>query len=285
MEEAVIPPPLARLGYNTRRSPDHERELPQAKLMHQPILGFDVGNSSIKAAVMRPFQAIDASLATHALIGPFEGWIDQLLERVPTTSAVIATVNPPRSDELIAALRRRSVRDIRVLRSDGELLSSGLIEHELVTPETTGIDRVLCVIGAVERARDRAVLVVTCGSAVTINLASERGVFLGGAILPGFRLTASSLHRGTAALPHVPLTKPASALGGSTDTAIASGVYHCVAGGVDRILRELSRGRQVEIYLTGGDADLLRTGLDAVTTVIPHLLFEGLDWVIRQRSF
>ena len=147
------------------------------------------------------------------------------------------------------------------------------------------VDRILSAVGALERTPDRHVIVVDSGSAATVNLTTKDRVFRGGAIMPGFRLMGVALHRGTAALPSVTIDRRPPVLGDSTESSMSSGVYFAVAGGVDRLIRELVAslgGDQSAVLLTGGDAELLSPGLTAPHTIVPHLVLEGLEIILKQ---
>ncbi|HVJ79801.1 MAG TPA: type III pantothenate kinase, partial [Planctomycetia bacterium] len=90
-------------------------------------------------------------------------------------------------------------------------------------------------------------------------------------------LLLASLHHGTAALPAVTLKSPPPALGKSTPEAIASGAYHAAIGVVERLVFEYRiLEPSANVYLTGGDADLLAPGLAFPLEREPGLVLDGL---------
>ena len=69
-------------------------------------------------------------------------------------------------------------------------------------------------------------MIVDVGTAITVDLVSADGAFLGGAILPGIQMSARALHEFTDLLPLVDvsdLTAPPPALGTATDAGHAVG--------------------------------------------------------------
>ncbi|MDQ1922117.1 type III pantothenate kinase [Massilia pseudoviolaceinigra] len=102
-------------------------------------------------------------------------------------------------------------------------------------PSQLGCDRFAAALGARALAPGRALIVATCGTATTIDAVSADGVFLGGMILPGLGLMATSLARNTAQLPEVApgATLPAGFADNTAD-AILSGCLSAQAGAIER---------------------------------------------------
>ena len=99
-------------------------------------------------------------------------------------------------------------------------------------PEQVGIDRLMNAFAAHCIAHPHPAVVVSVGTATTIDLVDEKGVFHGGAILPGPRLMAHALHAHTAKLPLVDAdTLPTVvAPGKNTADAILAGIRASIVG-------------------------------------------------------
>ena len=91
---------------------------------------------------------------------------------------------------------------------------------QLERPDMVGIDRLWTPWPPIACATPgRPAVVVDVGSAITVDLVSADGAFLGGAILPGIGMSARALHEFTDLLPLVDvseLTAPPPALGTAT---------------------------------------------------------------------
>ena len=83
-------------------------------------------------------------------------------------------------------------------------------------PAKVGTDRVVAAAAAYAVVED-AVVVADFGTAVTIDLVDEHGVFQGGVIFPGFELSTMALNEHTAQLPKVKVTKPEEPYGKNTN--------------------------------------------------------------------
>ena len=246
-----------------------------------PHVVADVGNSRIKWGRCSP----DAVTETASL-PPEDGaaWQEQFdaWRVAPGSAWVIAGVHPARRDRLADWLLQRG-QQVRVVKQSGELP----LQTRLLHPERAGIDRLLDAVAANRRRTPgRPAVVVDAGSAVTVDYLDEDGVFAGGAILPGLRLMAKALHDYTALLPlveppHDVTPLPATA----TDRAIAAGLYWAVVGGVDGMMRfyQLQSDARIDLFLTGGDAPLLRR-IRSDAVFWPAMTLEGLRWTAETLS-
>ncbi len=152
-------------------------------------------------------------------------------------------------------------------------------------PEAVGIDRLLAA-GEAYRLFKGAVIVVDLGSAVTIDLVSADGRFLGGAITAGLRTATSGLSAKTSLLPEVDLEAPSSVLGQDTRECILAGVVYTTAGGVDRVIREMAGEADTDpqVCLTGGDAAFLSPFLRHPHSIEPDLVLRGLAAAYRRSA-
>src|ERR1700675_3094996 len=103
----------------------------------------------------------------------------------------ISSVNPPVAKQFQSFLDGLGDASATWFRSAVD----GAVRHALDGPETAGADRALAVAAAIGLApRGRAGLVVSCGTAITVERISEQGVWQGGAIAPGLGVAARALH-------------------------------------------------------------------------------------------
>lgn len=175
----------------------------------------------------------------------------------------------------ISVIRHRPIRQRRIAHLDLA------IDVSLPEPGRVGIDRLAAAAAAgLVKPADRAAVVVDCGTAVTVDMVTRAGGFLGGSILPGPLLMARALAEGTSRLPAV------AALGGgqrptmpgrSTEEAIAAGIGLGIRGAVARLVAEAraALGEPAVTILTGGAAAAVHDALpDAV--LVPDLVLAGI---------
>ncbi len=141
-----------------------------------------------------------------------------------------------------------------------------------------GADRFAAVVGARARYPGRPACIVDCGTAITVDALDARGVFRGGAILPGIAAAARAL-RGIAPM----LVAPEGGAdygpcGRNTGDAVGAGLVLGAAGAVERIFhdQEAIVGAGALLVLTGGDAPRVSPYLTCAHEHLPHLTLEGL---------
>ncbi|NUQ64947.1 MAG: type III pantothenate kinase [Pirellulales bacterium] len=190
----------------------------------------------------------------------------------------IGSVNRPTTTLLLDWLRLERPNDRVTLLAAGDLALKIAVER----PDMVGIDRLLDAL-AVNRIRapERPAVVVDVGSAITVDLVSRDGVFLGGAILPGIAMSARALHEFTDLLPLVDmaeLSTPPPALGTSTIPAMRSGLFWGAVGAIRQLVECLTTGGSGEpqVFLSGGAGPAVASLLGQSTRHVPHLTLGGI---------
>lgn len=149
-------------------------------------------------------------------------------------------------------------------------------------PARLGCDRFAAAIGARALAPGRDLVVATCGTATTVDAVRADGRFIGGMILPGLALMASSLARNTAQLPQVAPGAAAPPLfGDNTDDAILSGILSAQAGAIERAVA--GHGAQACI-VSGGAAPWIAPALKIPHTVVDNIVLVGLHAAALERE-
>ena len=156
----------------------------------------------------------------------------------------------------------------------------GIPEALLEEPLKAGVDRRTQVLAAAELAGE-SVAVVSCGSALTVDVGDDEGRLVGGAILPGLAMGARALASGTAKLPVVELAGEAAMPAKSTETAIRSGLLLGAAGAVNHLLALSGVAEDTPVYLTGQDAPHLAPHLGRATRSQPGLGILGVALAVR----
>ncbi len=145
--------------------------------------------------------------------------------------------------------------------------------------ETIGADR-LANAAAVLALYGAPAIVVDFGTAVTFDVVSAQGNYVGGVIAPGLSAMTDYLHDRTALLPKVKLIEPRRAIGRSTEEAMRAGAVHGYRGLIREILlqikREIAPRRPPVVVATGGDARLIAGQTSLFSAVSPMLTLEGL---------
>ena len=153
-------------------------------------------------------------------------------------------------------------------------------------PEQLGVDRWVAMLAAYQTTLG-SVVVIDCGTAVTIDLVSEQGVFIGGVIMPGLNTAYKSLQADTHAIDEVSSTTSAvSAVAQSTEKGVISGVLLGLAGGIERVVSEQHSlsDKIPAVFLTGGDAEKLMPHLKITVDYQDDLVLQGLRIIAEKES-
>jgi type III pantothenate kinase len=238
----------------------------------------DLGNSRLKWGRVDETGRLAETIAlplneTPAWVAAWEKWSRA---GAPLSSWAISSVNPPVSKGLRTFLRYMGVTNATWFCSAADVA----VQHELAEPESAGADRALAVAAAIGLApRDRPGLVVSCGTAITVERISAQGIWQGGAIAPGLRVAARALHSQTALLPFVELKQAPPCWGASTRPTVEAGVFWGTVGAVRELLgRQISDlGNEHWVIWTGGDAALIAGAVaGSAARIEPDLVLLGL---------
>ncbi len=243
------------------------------------LYAFDVGNTSLKAARRDPdgwtrigrVETHPCAELPRRLRQTFSG----SGAHIPEAEAAACSVQPDADEALRRFWRESGGGPIQFFGRDLPVP----IPTNVPEPERVGADRLLLALGARQLA-GAPCIVVSAGTAITMDVVNADGAFAGGAIAPGFGLAARALHEGTAFLPVVDPGEPPTVPGRNTEDAIRLGIVSCCTGGVLRLVHQYDRALgtgDCPILLTGGDAERLLPDLPSGRTRLePELIFIGM---------
>ncbi len=129
-------------------------------------------------------------------------------------------------------------------------------------------------------------LIIDFGTAVTFDLVSFKGEYLGGMIFPGLNTSFNAVCRKAALLPKkMQLKKPKELIGRTTEESIRSGIYNGFAGltssAIDMFRKKYSR--RLKVVITGGDADKIYPLIKDICIFEPDLTLIGLKLIYDNR--
>jgi len=148
-------------------------------------------------------------------------------------------------------------------------------------PQTIGADR-LANAAAIAKLHGAPGVVVDFGTAVTFDIISRGGAYVGGVIAPGLEVMTDYMFQRTALLPKIDLLEPTEIIGKSTRSAMMAGAVHGYRGMIKEILTEIyeefgeSRDKHPKTIATGGYAELISDKIDQIDIVDPDFTLQGL---------
>lgn len=227
--------------------PQTQPDTPAPSATHTHYLLLDGGNSRLKWAwvengiIVRTNQAPYRDL--HALGAEWQR------HSRPNTGIIGSAVCGSIKQAQVAA----QIPNAHIEWQSSSKRALGIYNHYR-NPAEHGADRWFNAIGS-RRFTPHACVVVSCGTAVTIDALTADNHYLGGTIMPGFHLMKESLAQKTANLNRPDgLIYPFPT---TTNNAIASGMMDAVCGSIiimHQRLQHKNQGARTDIILTGGGA-------------------------------
>ncbi|NLE65299.1 MAG: type III pantothenate kinase [Elusimicrobia bacterium] len=243
------------------------------------VLGIDIGNSTIAFGFSKGEKVVRTVKLEHEPQSKlFRPKLWNFLESVASCEkierVVICSVVPSSTKVLARKVRR-------ILGIGAEVVGEDIvvpIVNKYKSPRQVGQDRLLCAFAARE-IYGAPVIVIDLGTAITFDAVSKKGEYLGGAIIPGLRLSAEALFQKTELLPRTRIAEPKKVIGRSTEESIQSGLFYGYGALCDGMISRLTSslpGRE-KVVMTGGYAEILRKyTIHPVTAVDQDLIFQGM---------
>ncbi len=250
------------------------------------LIAIDIGNKNIKVAFflkdekksLVTIDGADPKMGPKLSDALIECWdqvplLETAKEPVKNCSVVACSVKPEWTE--IAAERVEDELGVKmlVIGVDVPLPIETAVDDALAV----GTDRLVAAAAAYAVVED-AVVVADFGTAVTIDLIDDNGVFMGGIIAPGFDLSLDALHNGTAKLPTVQMQKPEQVYGANTEEAMRAGVYWSAVGLLETLCRKYAEqlGKWPQVVLTGGAAKIMLEDCEFVDSCVSNLVVRGI---------
>ncbi len=249
-------------------------------------LAIDIGNTSTTLGLVsgRRVTGVDRHPSICDASASIERTIKGVVNGRSIEGVVLCSVVPAATKRWRRALRRGlGVAPLEV-RHDLALN----ISIDYPAPETIGPDRIANACGAVARY-GAPVIVADFGTALTFDVVSGAGAYIGGVIAPGLHLMADYFAEKTALLPHIDIRGRVHRVGRSTKGAMRIGARIGYRGMVREIVAHLcqdAREANAALCATGGHAEWVLKDVDMPFEIDPNLTLLGLRviWELNSRQ-
>ena len=242
----------------------------KVKISEKTSLVVDVGNTLTKLAVFRGNNIVFFDQITD--VEP--NYIATLIKKHEIERAIISSVGENKG--YFDDFNSQNISTIS-FSSDTPLP----IKNCYKTPETLGPDRLAAAVGASVLYEKQHVLSIDSGTAITYDLLTDCGEYLGGAISPGISMRFSALNHFTAKLPLVSFNTNFSLIGDTTEMSIKSGVLNGIIAEVDNYIDSIKRQYSPLITVfTGGNSFFFDKNLKNSIFVHSKLVLLGLNRIL-----
>lgn len=236
------------------------------------IIAIDIGNTSIKIAAMDN-DTIYKVIRTDST--SFKSSLEEILQEYQGIDDIAICNVGKFPNELMSYLKMKFKNVFEVKNG----IKTPFNNH--YQSLTLGNDRIALVAGALSIAvKNHALLVIDAGTCVTYDYVDNQCNYYGGAISPGLRLRYESLHNFTANLPLLQPEHVTDITGTSTQASIHSGVVNGLSQEIKGVIKQYKKSnKELEIFITGGDSELLIKQLKNRFFATPFLMLHGIHYL------
>lgn len=245
------------------------------------LLAIDIGNTNVVLGVFDREKLVESwrvGTKTQITSDEYAMILKDLfgfagVEFGQVTGVIVSAVVPP----LLPVMAEMSRKYFKI--------EPMVVTHEIKTgitlrydnPKEIGADRIVNA-AAAYKLYGGPIIIVDFGTATTFCAVTKNGEYLGGAIVPGVKISAEALFQRASKLPRFELVKPASVIGKDTISAMQAGIIYGYAGLVDGIVGRMKKelSPDAKVVATGGLAELVAPETGSIREIKPHLTLEGL---------
>lgn len=252
------------------------------------LLAIDVGNTNVVLGVFKNSRMLTSwRLATDnkRSADEYGVMLDQLLRHdgidpEDIHDVIISTVVP----SLLFTMQHMCSKYLDITPLIVETGIKTGLKIKCDDPRQIGSDRIVNSVAAHSKYGG-PLIIIDFGTATTFNVVTENCEFLGGAIAPGIKTSASALTDHTAKLPNVDLDKPVKVICKNTIENIQSGLIYGHMGLTQRIVDGMKaelvsdygkNPEDIKVIATGGMATMMDEGVDFIDVIDRRLTLDGL---------
>ena len=241
------------------------------------MLTVDIGNTIIKFGV---FSGDKISFSFKVNTGnrrQYKIAVNRL--RNKDISKIVLCSVVPKEALILKALLKNSLKQM-VYETSKEVKVPIINRYE--KPRQVGQDRLVNAYAGLKLFGGSLIL-VDFGTAITFDVVSKKGDYLGGLIFPGLDLSLDALHRRTALLPRIKIKKPKTLIGLDTASSINNGIIIGMAGVCDGVISRLHKKfKGYKVIATGGGVNFIKKFSTKIKTFREDLTLEGLRLIAEQ---
>ena len=255
------------------------------------LLCLDIGNTQIYGGVFKDdkivlqFRKSSKLSSSSDEIGIFlrEVLRENNLNPKEISGIALCSVVP----DVVYSIRNGCIKYFEI---DPFILQAGVktgLKIKYLNPQEVGSDRIANAIAAINLHPNKNIIVIDFGTATTFDVISKEKEYLGGAIVPGIRISMEALESKTAKLPAVEIAVPGKVIGQSTKESIQAGLFYGHVGTtkeiISRVAQEAFGGTKPFIIGTGGFANMFNSA-GLFDTINSELVLRGLYYSAKMNN-
>jgi len=242
------------------------------------IIG-DIGNTSTKICLLEQSKIIKSiSISTKKIF--LKGFIKKIIKRLNKKNlrkeVLFSCVVPLVLNKIKKDLNKTGFKVLEIKSFN----LKKIIKINIQNIKQLGSDRI---VNSIEGKKFRNCLVIDFGTATTFDII-KNGIYEGGVIAPGVKLSIKNLSQATALLPIFDLKSNQKRYGKNTKDALNAGFIWGYDGLINNIINKITKNWKMnyKIILTGGYANLFKKIIKRRTIVDQNITIKGVSKVYRK---
>ncbi len=240
----------------------------------------DIGNTSTRICLLNEKYKIAKSIifdTKNIFIKKYINYIfKNLLKRTINNKILFSSV-VPKAFKMIKNYFRNTNYKITEIKT---LNLKRLIQININDINQLGSDRI---VNSIEGKKYKNCLIIDFGTATTFDIV-KNGIYQGGVIAPGIKLSIKNLSQSTALLPMFKLKKKQKSYGKNTKDALNAGFIWGYDGLINNIIKKITTKwkKNYKIILTGGYANFFKNSIKKKTIVDQDITIKGVSRVYKE---
>ena len=240
----------------------------------------DIGNTSTRICLINKRSKILRSIIFNTRNIFLKGYINKIFEKFfqknVKKNILFSCVVPLAIKKIKSRLKDNKFNVLEIKK----LNLKKLIKINIKNINQLGSDRIA---NSIEGKKFKNCLIIDFGTATTFDIV-KNGIYEGGVIAPGIKLSIRNLSQSTALLPMFDLKKKQKSYGKNTKDALNAGFIWGYDGLINNIINKITRNWKIDykIVLTGGYANLFKKIIKRKTIVDQNITIKGISKVYKE---
>lgn len=253
------------------------------------FISVDIGNTNVTIGALKDCSVLRFFKFETGLLRSKKKCADLIREKLALFFPLKDGVEGVYVCSVVPALNK----NIRVILKSIFKINATVVGEDVVVPimnryripSQVGQDRLVNAYASL-KLYGTGLIILDFGTAVTFDIVSKKSEYIGGLIAPGLKLMQEVLHKKTALLPYVELSRPMEIIGRDTVSSIRSGIVYGVASLCDGIIERLmsKECKGYKVVATGGDAELIKPYSLHIKNIENFLILKGLCLIYYSQS-
>tara|TARA_A100001011_G_scaffold296230_1_gene308711 strand:- start:23 stop:766 length:744 start_codon:yes stop_codon:yes gene_type:complete len=242
------------------------------------IIG-DIGNTSTRICLLNKskiFKSIIFDTNNIFLKGYIKKILNRFLKKNSQKEILFSCVVPLALKKIEKVLKKTNHKVLEIKNFD----LKKIIQINIKNIKQLGSDRI---VNSIEGKKFKNCLIIDFGTATTFDIV-KNGIYEGGVIAPGVKLSIKNLNQSTALLPMFNLRNKQKSYGKNTKDALNAGFTWGYEGLINNIINKITINWKMnyKIVLTGGYAKLFKKIIKRKTIVDQDITIKGVSKVYKK---